>query len=125
MGSSVKVEALKKMADEQLSVIEDLKKRNSSLESANADQLKRLRRSDADHATAKDEAVKARSGLNALQTRLTTIEKQALQQEEIKSLHKRQFSDLKAEKEKLQNEVEDLKDKLKACQSQLLEEKEQ
>merc|ERR1711978_64125 len=77
--SSVKVEALKKMADEQLSVIEDLKKRNSSLESANADQLKRLRRSDADHATAKDEAVKARSGLNALQTRLTTIEKQALQ----------------------------------------------
>jgi len=39
------VEALKKMADEQLSVIEDLKKRNSSLESTNADQLKRLRRS--------------------------------------------------------------------------------
>merc|ERR1712004_390658 len=54
-----------------------------------------------------------------------TIEKQALQQEETKSLHKRQFSDLKAEKEKLQNEVEDLKDKLKACQSQSLEQTEE
>ena len=97
--SKAKVEALKKMTDEQLYVIEDLKKRHNAMENTNAEQLRRLRRADADHASAKDDVAKLRNGTQELQT---TIEKQALEREEIICREEKRVSELTGENERLQ-----------------------